>query len=272
MPLATLTIHRDNDHMTEIPIPQNYLQRFIYPKFKRSDGRPIPNLGGWQGRHRDALIRPEGAEESIRSLLSAWARYADSHRERYRSGIGDDRVLGAKWAAIGTAIRGMIDGDCGRLHGGTLDDFICDTLRAEGLDPDRLVAGRERLATVVSIDAGRQTTSTGVSVDTGPETTSTPARSSGMRRLIARRVNINHGLRGLGDVVTAVGLVTLIGSSAWTTLGHLGIPVENRATLILVGAVGLVAMALGGTSATSAIAGIMHRFGTTAHSFARRTR
>jgi hypothetical protein len=65
-------------------------------------------------------------------LIRGWALYADAHRERYGSGIGDDGVLGPEWAKMGEAIRGLLNGDIGSLDAGTLDAFIGETLRAEG--------------------------------------------------------------------------------------------------------------------------------------------
>lgn len=81
----------------------------------------------------DALKHPRLTHESsIIRLLTAWAEYADAHKERYESGIGDDGVLGPAWQAIGENIRTLLNGDCGRLDCGTLDGFLCDTLQAEG--------------------------------------------------------------------------------------------------------------------------------------------
>ena len=91
--------------------------------------------GYWQ-RHEDALNHPRGVELPIAYMLGAWLLYADIHRERYRSGIGEDGVLGLEWAKIGAAIRGLLNGDCGRIDCGAVDAVICDTLKDEGIDPD----------------------------------------------------------------------------------------------------------------------------------------
>jgi hypothetical protein len=97
------------------------------------------NIGGWQGRHIGAVACPRTEyERALVELLSGWLRYADAAQERWESGIGNDYVLGPNWAQIGTGIRGLLNGDLGRLDGGTLDHVLCRTLEAEGLDPATL--------------------------------------------------------------------------------------------------------------------------------------
>ena len=94
---------------------------------------------GWSARHRAALRAPRGPfEPAYVHLLRGWLCYADAHREQYHSGIGDDGVLGPHWARIGADLRGLLNGELGRLDGGTLDGLICRTLEAEGFDPNRL--------------------------------------------------------------------------------------------------------------------------------------
>lgn len=93
--------------------------------------------GYWQ-RHEDALNHPRGVELPIAYMLGAWLLYADIHRERYQSGIGKDGVLGPEWAKIGSALRGLLNGECGRIDCGAIDAVICDTLKDEGFDPDAI--------------------------------------------------------------------------------------------------------------------------------------
>lgn len=108
----------------------SYLDTLTVPHFTGDDAT------GWQQRHMHALMRPTGPERAVIGLLAGWATYADQHRAHYGSGIGADGVLGPQWMAIGEAIRGLLNGECGRLDCGTLDAFICNTLRAEDFDPD----------------------------------------------------------------------------------------------------------------------------------------
>lgn len=91
----------------------------------------LPNDSGWQTRHNNAVTAPrQGFEAGIVAMLRGWATYAAAHQQAYESRIGDDGVLGPEWQAIGEALLGLLNGDLGRLDGGTLDGFIRDTLAA----------------------------------------------------------------------------------------------------------------------------------------------
>lgn len=97
------------------------------------------NMGGWKERHTAAMACPRTEyEKALVELLSGWLRYADAVEERWESGIGKDYVLGPNWAQIGAGIRGLLNGDLGRMDAGSLDGLLCRTLEAEGLDPDSL--------------------------------------------------------------------------------------------------------------------------------------
>lgn len=111
---------------------RTYTQKFLYPTFANSSGRKMPDTGGWQARHWTALLHPQGAEIPLVNLIGAWALYADEHKRRYEAGIRQDYVLGPEWANIGKALRGLLNGEAGRLDCGTLDGFINDALIAEG--------------------------------------------------------------------------------------------------------------------------------------------
>lgn len=111
------------------PRPKSYASRLTAHPTHES----VP--GYWQ-RHEDAMTRPRGPERPVAGMLHAWLLYADLHRERYQSGIGEDDVLGPEWASIGSALRGLLNGECGRIDCGAVDTVICETLREEGIDPD----------------------------------------------------------------------------------------------------------------------------------------
>ncbi len=98
----------------------------------------LGNMGDWQGRHKQAVCVPHGPEKPIVGLLGAWIDYARLHQGRYESGIGEDGVLGPQWAAIGSAIRGLLNGETGRLDCGSLDTVIYENLAAEGFVPEML--------------------------------------------------------------------------------------------------------------------------------------
>ena|ERR1700690_2808897 len=106
--------------------------------------RKMPNTGGWQDRHDDAVIQagqsriPKPFESSVARMLGDWAQYAADHKARYESLIGEDGVLGPNWEDIGIALRGLLNGETGRLYCGTLDGFIMDTMRENGVDVSQL--------------------------------------------------------------------------------------------------------------------------------------
>lgn len=96
----------------------------------------MPNYS-WKIRHQDAWTAPRGAERPIVALIKAWLDYAAEHARQFESGIGDDGVLGEEWKDIGCGIRGLLNGELGRLDGGELDRIISQALQEQGFDPDR---------------------------------------------------------------------------------------------------------------------------------------
>ena len=102
----------------------------------------MPNTSGWQDRH-DAAIKTAANiyvrrefETAVVEMIKGWERYAEDHRVRFESKIGDDGVLGPEWEAIGDALRGLLNGELGRLDGGTLDGFLLNTMRENGIDTE----------------------------------------------------------------------------------------------------------------------------------------
>jgi len=91
----------------------------------------------WQERHAMAMRMPRAQERPIVAMLKGWLAYAQDHRARFDSPIGEDGVLGPEWEAIGDALRGLLNGDCGRLDCGTLDGLILNTMRENGVDVSR---------------------------------------------------------------------------------------------------------------------------------------
>jgi hypothetical protein len=110
--------------------------------------RQMPNTGGWQDRHDTAwkMQRPdchlrviEGnapflAEQSVVAMLKGWQTYAAAHLVQHGSKISEDYFLGPQWLAIGKGLRTLLNGETGRLDGGTVDGFILDTTKEAGFD------------------------------------------------------------------------------------------------------------------------------------------
>jgi len=95
-------------------------------------------MEGYWKRHERAVFLPSGPEKGIVNLLRGWLSYADQHKASHESSIGEDGFLGDYWASIGASIRGLLNGEIGRLDGGALDSLICNILEAEGFNPDDL--------------------------------------------------------------------------------------------------------------------------------------
>jgi hypothetical protein len=93
---------------------------------------------GWGARHRIAWYAPTAVESPIVELFTALAHYADHHQARFESPIGHDRVLGVGWLMIAKAIRIMLNGDLGRLDGGTLDALLFSMTEAAGFEREEL--------------------------------------------------------------------------------------------------------------------------------------
>lgn len=114
-----------------------------------SAGKPDPCNSGWHGRHVKAWRMPgsqgpgahgEGRyfERPLRDLFIALADYADAHALRYGSALGDDCMLGPAWLDALKAARVLLNGELGRLDGGTLDALAFDMAEAAGFERDAL--------------------------------------------------------------------------------------------------------------------------------------
>jgi hypothetical protein len=91
------------------------------------------NSNGWERRHNAAVIAPVPTYEAgLVGMLKGWATYASDYTARYETPIGEDYVLGVAWQKIGEELRTLLNGELGRLDGGTLDSFILGTLRENG--------------------------------------------------------------------------------------------------------------------------------------------
>jgi hypothetical protein len=89
-------------------------------------------------QHRHARSRqytsPQGS--AIRAMLEGWAKYADTHRDRFESSIGEDGPLGPEWETIGRAFLALLNGELGGWDGGSLDHNIRERLKAEGFSAE----------------------------------------------------------------------------------------------------------------------------------------
>ena len=88
--------------------------------------RRSTDLTDWRVRHNVAAALPilPLKEAALVLMFRGWYDYASQHRLQYESLIGEDYVLGPEWEAIGDSLRALLNGDIGRLDGGTCDSFI----------------------------------------------------------------------------------------------------------------------------------------------------
>jgi hypothetical protein len=90
--------------------------------------------GQWWTRHCDALRLPARWEHEIVTLARSLASYADAHAARYESPIGSDGVLGRDWERMLKGLRGLLNGETGRLDCGTVDAAILAMYAAAGFE------------------------------------------------------------------------------------------------------------------------------------------
>ena len=73
----------------------------------------------WATRHNMAVVHPTKAEKGILDACYALEAMADSH-----AAISQDGVLGDCWLKILHGVRGMLNGETGRLDCGTVDGWL----------------------------------------------------------------------------------------------------------------------------------------------------
>ena len=82
--------------------------------------------------HDRSLASSAGFMGAIVTGTAAWLEYADAHKARYESPIGEDYVLGPAWLEWAKALRTMLNGETGNLDCGTLDAAIMKALAENG--------------------------------------------------------------------------------------------------------------------------------------------
>ena len=92
----------------------------------------------WQYRHQLALVDPDAVEAPIVNLLKVLDTYDRQHVTQFGSAVANDYVLGAAWLEIARAARTLLNGDLGRLDGGSLDKILLDLIRTAGFDENEL--------------------------------------------------------------------------------------------------------------------------------------
>jgi hypothetical protein len=96
----------------------------------------------WMRRHMMAWELSDAGESTgkmkleatVRDLVIAWARHGEAHRIVHGTNIGEDQYLGFAWKAQAQALLMMLNGELGRLDGGTLDKIIRAVAETCGVD------------------------------------------------------------------------------------------------------------------------------------------
>ena len=92
----------------------------------------------WKGRHDAAWRTPRGIERPIVELITGLDSYTTQHERAYGSPIADDGFLGPAWLNIAKSINRLLNGDLGRLDGGTLDRTLREIVVRGGESPDEI--------------------------------------------------------------------------------------------------------------------------------------
>jgi hypothetical protein len=111
--------------------------------------KSTPNGSHWTDRHNQAVAdannpnhkafnATEKHSSALLHMLTAWKSYATAHEAQFEGKIGNDYVLGAAWQEIGEALRTLLNGELGGLDGGTVDGYILDTMKENGINTDNL--------------------------------------------------------------------------------------------------------------------------------------
>lgn len=102
----------------------------------RAANQKAAQSGDWGARHAAAWTAPTGTGAAIVEVVQSLAKYADAHKARFGSTVGQDAVIGDGWKNIAQGVLTLLNGDLGGLDGGTMDSIVRDMMTASNVDPD----------------------------------------------------------------------------------------------------------------------------------------
>ena len=154
---AALPVDAKADHQVSavrvlgIPLPSPTRVRVLRGESKRCETAVGKEHGNTMGtndyltRHRRAWNNATNPwTKNVKTMILAWAGYAQTHRAAYGSPIGEDYVLGEHWKDIGRSLLGLLNGECGPdIDCGTLDSAIRGIMRDNAVDPETGTLGVE---------------------------------------------------------------------------------------------------------------------------------
>lgn len=99
-------------------------------------GTPNDYIDRHETAMRQVTCHATKQETAIVAMLKGLNLYEQAYRRQYGEGIATDYVLGPLWETIAHALRGLLNGEIGRLDGGLTDKAICEALESAGFNPD----------------------------------------------------------------------------------------------------------------------------------------
>lgn len=125
--------------------PSQYDDRTSLELIGNSIRAALKRRESWATRYADAMVEGSMFTDTalkqsggVAQLVFGWAAYADAHRLRFGSMVGEDGFLGPHWGEIGVMLTYLLNGDIGRLDGGLTDTLIRDIAELNGIDLDNL--------------------------------------------------------------------------------------------------------------------------------------
>lgn len=100
--------------------------------------RSYEMVANWQQRHVSALKSPKGFEAPILSLIEGLQDYRVEHEARYGSKIGEDHFMGKLYLDLARTIIKLLNGEIGRLDGGSVEQLVRRQLGAAGFTEDEI--------------------------------------------------------------------------------------------------------------------------------------
>lgn len=92
-------------------------------------------MDAWKVRHQAARKCPHpGHERALGMLIDGLREYAEVHQAKFESPLGEDWVLGDEWLEAVRAVVGLLNGEIGRLDGGSLWQELEALARSAGFD------------------------------------------------------------------------------------------------------------------------------------------
>jgi len=90
----------------------------------------------WAERHLAGWRSPVGFEVALKYMVLALDQYGSEMRRQFGREVGNDGVLGPAYRDIVEAVLTLLNGDLGRLDGGTLDKLVRAIAHENGIELD----------------------------------------------------------------------------------------------------------------------------------------